>query len=136
MRTTNKLFKEQVQKDILNGLLDEQELKNGYDIETTEESLVPSQLSIVVNEFNSWYGEYEQKRISNKYEAFQDWLMGLPSCLNIDFSHHDISKTLEKWYTNAGMIYKEREGHEETDWYLHLITREFSTLCKKHNISF
>ena len=123
MNTTNKVFFMQVQEHIIDALCEDY-------FEST-----PERLQATVNAFHNWYGAYEQKRTPSKYKAFKEWLMGLPSEINIEYRHFAISEILEKWFTSVGMEYKERDGSIECEYYLHLVTREFLKVCKKHNIT-
>jgi hypothetical protein len=136
MRTTNKLFKDQVQNHIKNGLLDEQGLKSGYGIETNEDNLLKNQLSIVSKEFNSWYGRHEQKMHPNRQEAFTNWLDGLPSCMSTEFEYHNVHKTMKNWFENTGMDYKHNDPNtDEYVLYKNLVYRELKTLANKNNIN-
>jgi len=123
MRTTNKLFKQLVQAHVLN------EVVYNEEVETHKEDL-----QNVVDEFISWYTPYEQKRTPNKYEAFKDYSMGLPSNFNILFTHYDINLKLKEWFEKCGESYKQPK--DETSLYLHLITRELIKLCKRYNVKF
>jgi hypothetical protein len=122
MRTTNKAFKVQVQEHILNILSEDY-------FETT-----PERLQHVVDSFNDWYSPYEQKIQPNRYKAYADWFMGLPSVISVEFRHFAISDILKEWFTNCGMPYIEKDGDIETTYYLHLVTREFYALCQKNKI--
>lgn len=124
MRTTNKAFKTLVQEHIIERLSDDQFTELHF------------QLNEVVESFYNWYCKNEQKRTPNKYTAFQEWLMGLPSCINIEFMNYEIMMTLKGWFETVGDVYKERDSEKEVALYLHLVTREFEVLCKKHNIKF
>lgn len=125
MRTTNKEFKVQVQEHITNGALSEE---HG---ETIQE-----QLQAVVSEFTSWYSPYEQKRTPNKYEAFKEFMLGLPSCFNIEYYYDQISNTLRTWFEACGETYEEKPKDEEAKLYYHLVTREFERLCKLNGVAF
>lgn len=124
MKTTNKEFYSQVQTHILESL----------DYETS--SNVKSALENVVSEFDNYYSNYEQKMQPNKAAAFKDFLMGLPSCLSIEYTNHMIFETLKEWFEHVGDTYKERTSDKEVDLYLHLIYREFCKLCTLHNVQF
>lgn len=123
MRTTNKEFFVQVQEHIIDALCEDY-------FET-----VPERLQATVKGFHNWYGEYERKANPNQYTAFQHWLIALPSEISIEYRHFAISDLLKAWFTNVGMDYKERDGDIETNYYLHLVTREFYKLCRQQNIS-
>lgn len=120
MRTTNKQFVELVRAHVIEHLSDE---------ETTE---VSGQLQNTMNEFKSWYSSYEQKRTPNMQTAFKDFLLGLPSCLTVEFTYHNISLTLKAWFEACGEEYREKECSIESDLYYHLVVREFFKLYEKH----
>lgn len=124
MRTTNKEFKAQVQEHILDIL------------STDETEVVSEQLSNVVEGFKNWYCQYNKKRIPNGSEAFKDWMLGLPSSLNIEYQYYTISQTLKKWFETCGATYIERDSDAEATLYYHLVTREFETLCEKNDVKF
>ena len=124
MRTTKREFKQQVQEHIIERL--------GTDYYTE----LKDQLQDTVTQFNDWWGDYEQKHQPNKHEAFKDWLLGLPSQLNIEYCDYNISSSLREWFRNCGEEYKEQGITKERIWYMHLITREFATLCKKNGVEF
>lgn len=121
MKTTKKEFKEQVQKHILESLSED------YGSNPKE------QLEAVTKGFQNWYSPYEKMNL-NKQEAFTQWLQGLPSELNTEFTYHGINKTLASWFENVGEPYKDRDGDKEAQQYYHLVYREFNTLLKKEGV--
>jgi hypothetical protein len=132
--TTKKVFKGFVQEHVMNIMLDEAEIESGYDIQTTEENLVTTQLQIVIDEFKNWYSPYEQKQTPNRYEAFKSWILGLPSCFSVQYEYYPIHQTMKGWFENCGETYKGEPGSKESDLYYYLTTREFEVLCKKHGV--
>ncbi len=124
MKTTNKAFKEMVQDHILECLSDDY-TSNVYE-----------QLENTVEEFKNWYSPYEQHRTPNKFEAFTEFLMGLPSVLSVEYEYYTIGKTLEKWFTDCGENYIEKPSEKESSLYYHLIVREFETLCNRYGVKF
>lgn len=124
MKTTNKLFKTQVQKHIIEGLSEDQHTE------------LDQQLQDAVKGFNNWYGPHEQKRTPNRQKAFQEWLMCLPSELNTEFTNYEINQTLKGWFENVGEGYKERDSDKASDLYTALVYREFNTLCKQNGVKF
>lgn len=124
MKTTKKEFKEQVQQHILECLSTD---------ETTNQK---EQLERVIKEFMNWYSPYEKKRTPNRQQAFSEFLMCLPSCLSVEYEHHNIYHTLKSWYENCGATYKEQDTTKESQLYHNLIYREFNTLIKKNGLEF
>lgn len=129
MRTTNKEFKAQVQGHIINEVLDEE-----YGTTTAE------QLQAVIDGFTKWYGKFERKAYPSVYDGFKNWMLALPSQVNIEFEDYKIHETLKGWFEACGEPYKEMAKNEdlaterERNTYYHLVTREFDTLCKKHGV--
>jgi hypothetical protein len=125
MRTTKKEFKNQVQEHIFNILGHNDEADREYTLQEVAENFQSEKYS----------SPYERK--FNKQDAFIDWMKGLPSSLNVEYTNYGIHNTLKAWYENAGGQYDEKKLQtDESDWYFHLVTREFSDLCKKNNIKF
>jgi hypothetical protein len=124
MRTTTKAFKDQVQKHILSGL------------STDETEDVKQQLQNTVDGFKNWYTLYEQKITPNRYDAFKEWLLGLPSQMSIEYTYYNIFQTLKTWFENCGAVYEEKDSDVEAPLYYHLVVREFMTLCKKNGVEF
>lgn len=121
VRTTNKDFKMQVQRHILERLNDE---------ETTD---TKKQLKNVISEFENYSKDL---KFHNTQDAFTSFLQCLPSCLSVEFEYHKIYKNLKEWFENCGEVYEEREPEEEAELYYYLIFREFKNLCKNYNVDF
>ena len=120
--TTRNVFKNQVRKHIEEILNDEH---------TTD---LKEQLQNTVDSFYNWYSGYEQKRNPNIWDAMHSWFMGLPSAINVEYRHFEISNILKQWIEKSWEFYKETDGQKEQKVYLFLITREFSAMCKLHNV--
>lgn len=115
MKTTNKLFKSQVQEHILNNMSED--------------------FGNVIKDFQSYYHPTTQKLIPNRQEAFTSWLQGLPSTLDVEYTNHGIHETLKTWFENVGETYKDRDSDKEAQLYYNLVYREFNTLLKKNDLS-
>lgn len=124
MRTTKKEFKTKVQEHILEGLSTDMS-------EDTKE-----QLQNVVSEFKGWYSPYAQKHTPNRQEAFTEFLTGLPSGLNTEFTYYGISNTLKNWYESCGAEYKEATPDKEAKLYYGLVYRELRNLTKRNGVDF
>jgi hypothetical protein len=125
MKTTNKLFKTQVQEHILNILGHNDEADRPYTLQEVAENFLNEKYS----------SPYERK--FSKENMFKEWLGGLPSSLNVEYMNEDIHNTLKSWYENVGDQYDPKKLQtDEWNWYTHLVTREFKTLCTKNNIKF
>lgn len=133
MKTTTKQFKQKVQQYITD------RLGNTWD-ETTqsenENATTAEKLQNVVAEFNRWYCPYEHRRNPNRGEAFADFLQGLPSCINTEFTYYDQRQTLREWHEQTEAEAEAYTDEQITRNYYYLIYREFCNLCKIHNIKF
>jgi hypothetical protein len=128
-RTTNKIFKELVRNHII-------ECLDASNYDNTIES-IKDKLQLVVDCFyTEFYYEQNKKRIPNKFLAFQSYLLGLPSCFNIEFEYYHINKMLSYWFTELNGSYNEMESEKEAELYYHLIIREFNVLCKQYKVEF
>ncbi len=123
MRTTNKQFKGLVQSHVIACLNEE------YG------STIKEQLQAVVDSFKDWYSDYEQKMTPNRWDAFKEFMLGLPSTFNIEFEYSTIYETLKFWWEQCGEEYREQSADKEANLYYHLVTREFNTLCRKEGIT-
>lgn len=121
MRTTNKDFKKQVQRHILEHLNDE---------ETTD---TKKQIRNVISEFENYS---KGLKFHNIQDAFISFLQCLPSCLSVEFEYYEINKNLKEWFRNCGETYQEREPEEEANLYYYLIFRELKSLCKIYKVDF
>lgn len=124
LKSNSKIFKTKVQEYIIKRL----------DTDYTND--LKEQLENTVSGFYDWYQGYEVKRIPNKYKAFGDWLSGLPSQLNIEFSYYDCRNTLKEWFEQNEKESQKYDDNRVWENYLYFITREFESLCKKNNIEF
>jgi len=113
-----KEFRTQVQQhiaDILDG------------IGTTEEKLL-----IAVDSFKH-YLKNGYHRQPNIQEAFIDWIQGLPSELDVEYTTHGQHELLKQWFETSGQEWKERKDTDTLYW--NLIAREFRKMCEKYGYS-
>lgn len=100
-----------------------------YDLEGQEVKTDAQKIAFIYNTFKSEKG-YDIDRIG-EYKAFTDWIMGLPTCFNIDFTNYDIIKIAKKW----GSLPKDSTAKEEQkiiDNWFNLITVKFFQLVRKY----
>lgn len=124
MRTTNKNFVQQVQNHIIDRLNDEYH------------ATVQEQLQNVVNEFNAYDSAYERRKFPNKQDNLINWLSGLPTCIHMEYTHHNVYVSLKEWFENCGAEYEEQEDHIEWDLYRKLFSRELMKLFSMYDIKF
>ena len=78
-------------------------LLDAIDLEGRNLDYVPlhdfEKLQEICNIFKSeyWYEENQRYYKNNMYLSFANWLMGLPSCFNIDFENYKILEIAEAW---------------------------------------
>jgi hypothetical protein len=122
IRTNSKVFKEQVQEHILDNLSEDYH----------DSDHVADRLADVWNEFKSWkHGQ----RIANEQEAFGQFIDGLPSVINTEYTHHGIHNTMKEWFENCGAAYKYDEPHEsEYNLYKNLVYMNLQDLSKKYGV--
>lgn len=89
----------------------------------------------VYNAFKSEYG-FNIKRYG-EYNAFKEWLQGLPSALSVDFCHNEVNTIVEYWtYGNLTIKPRKTKYSDTETWnfFLHLITREFFAMLRVKTI--
>lgn len=102
------------------------------DTDYTED--LKDRLKAVIEEFSSWYGPYEKRRIPNRQAAFTDWLMGLPSCLSADYTYYAQRQLLKNWLHETDQEANKYKDEEVTRLFYALIYREFVALCRENKI--
>jgi len=98
----------------------------------TEKMTIPEKLQFVLNTFRN-EKRYEIVRIG-EYEAFKDWLMGLPSSINIDYMNYKIIQLTKLWKLIPDNATEKQEKKILTNWF-NFITMKFFMLCKKHKVN-
>lgn len=78
--------KAMIRKYVLNSL--------SFDIESGSEQ---DQIKELKNRFESeyWYDSNKKRYQNDKVQGLKNWLQGLPSGVNIDFTYYDIEKRLK-----------------------------------------
>ena len=133
MKTTTKIFKTKVQNHIIKRLGypwdDENDREN-------ENATIKERLQNVIDNFNSYYNDYERRRTPNQQTAFIDFLLGLPECLSIEYIYYNIRQTLREWHEQTEAEAEKYTDDQAAAAYYWLIYREFCTLCKQNKIDF
>jgi hypothetical protein len=112
----------------------------GYDLAKMPETEA-EKLQFVANCFLSEYCfPNNLKRYGTYQNTFANWLMGLPSCINIDFEHYKILEIGEKWGSFEGFQpgtkkYEKRENQILENWF-NLIAGNTLQLFSKHKINY
>jgi len=94
----------------------------GYDL-TTEPQTDDEKLSFVADCFKKEYlFPANLKRYGSYQAVFANWLMGLPSCINIDFENYRILEIGKEWGSFEGFEpgtkkYEKRENQILQNWF-------------------
>ncbi len=103
---------------------------SGYDKELTTDV---EKLQFVCDCFRSEYGWHIEQ--VGKYNAFHEWLMGLPSSINIDFENYRIIEIVKEW-SSIPVNATERQEQKILDNWFNFITCKFAVLCKRNKVEF
>lgn len=76
--------------------------------------------------FVSEYG-YNIRRMG-EYNAFKEWLCGVPSALTVDFSYYDARQIVRGWLDQTEEESARFDDVKVWEQFLHLIAREFFAL--------
>jgi len=84
-----------VNEYILNCIPDATEIKSSWGIDVTTDK---ERLNFVFDCYQLEYNYEQNKKIyPNNQARFANWLMGLPSAINVDFENYTISEIGKKW---------------------------------------
>ena len=127
MKTTDK--NHPVFAYLLNAVPTTEEIKNGWDktAETTAD-----RLQFVLGCFRAEKG-YEIARIGEQ-KAFNDWLMGLPSAINVDFENYRILEIAREWGSLPQYAKPWQENKILNNWF-NFITVKFFQLCRYNKVN-
>ena len=118
---------------ILDIVINAEDVKSEYskEIENTE----AARLAFVVECFNQefWY-ENNRRRYGNHVRGFSEWLMGLPSVINIDYTHYSILRIAVEWGSLQEGATERQEDKIIDNWF-NFIANKFFQLCRKHKVS-
>jgi len=88
-------------------------------------------LSFFYNCFKDEYS-WNIERLGS-YQAFKEWLQGLPAAINIVFTNYDIIKLAEKW-KSLSEEYTDKQAEKIIGNWFNLITAKSFQLFRKHHI--
>lgn len=133
LKSNSKLFKNKVQNYILD-CIDVEEIDNP----TIQEKLQYIADCFEIEKFNPYKEQYKKlwNVGVNKQALFIDWLQGLPSSINLDFSTYDIKQLLINWYEESEEQAEKYNNVEIDKQFYTLIYNNFVDLCKQNNIKF
>lgn len=122
-----KQTKEQFNEYILKAIYTDEYKAYNVDVEPVTDK---ERLQFLYNTFNKEF-KYRIKQIG-QYNAFKEWLQGLPSVFNIDFMNHEILTLTEKIY-NCTLTEKEQEKILN-NWFNFITVKTFK-LFEKYSIN-
>ena len=91
-----------------------------------------TKLAYVMSRFKTEY-DHEIKR-KGVHKAFTDWLMGLPSCFNIDFENYKILEIAQLWGSLPEKATEAQEDKIIANWF-NFITVKFFQICNRNKVS-
>ena len=105
-----------------------------YEIEAKTDA---EKLAFVLDCFNKEVNhEYNKKRIPNLQARFADYLMGLPSVINIDgFVNYKILEIAKKWESIPENATEKQEDKILSNWF-NFISGKFFQLCNKNKVDY
>lgn len=104
---------------------------SGYGREFTSDT---EKLQFVADCFKSEYAYPENiRQYGNYQETFRQWLMGLPSCFNVDFEYSRIIEIAKNWGSIPQNATERQEDKICENWF-NLIACKTFQLMKKHKV--
>lgn len=120
--------------------LREQYILNAIDSEVYEVKIIDNnerdKIKFIINTFKQEYGYTQNiQRYGSYQKTFENWMMGLPSCLNIDYEYHKIIQIAKQW----GCIPQDASTKQEdkicANWFGY-IYMGFKKLMDKHGLTY
>lgn len=103
----------------------------GYDIVTNTDV---EKLQFLADTFQSEYASKENLRYYKSYQnMFANWLMGLPSCFNIEFRNYYIIEIAKQWNSIPMDATEKQEDKIISNWFL-FIANHTEQLCRANKI--
>lgn len=103
----------------------------GYEVTTnTDQEKIQFVLTTFISEQS-----YNIDYYGNIQTAFTNWLMGLPSCVNIDFENYQIIELAKNWGSIPQNATEAQEDKIINNWF-NFITNKFFQLAKKNKVTF
>lgn len=75
------------------------------------------------------------KRYGSYQETLRQWIMGLPSCFNVDFENYRIIEIAKEWHSIPDNATDKQEDKILDNWF-NFIAAKTMQLFSKHNIHF
>ena len=91
-------------------------------------------LQFLADTFKSEYCYPQNLKYYGSYsKTFENWLMGLPSCFNVDFSNYDIIRIAKEWESLPLNATEKQEDKIIENWFKFITNKTFQ-LMKKYNV--
>lgn len=100
-----------------------------YDLEGQKVKTDAQKIAFVYNVFKREKG-YDIDRVG-EHQAFINWIMGLPTCFNIDFENYKILQLAKLWGSIPENATERQEDKILANWW-NFITIKFFQLVKKY----
>jgi hypothetical protein len=126
MKTTN--AKHPVFEYILNAI--DKNAQQDYNL-PYEPTTIHEKLQFVLDTFRKEY-DHEIKR-RGEYSAFTEWLMGLPTAINIDYTYFDILRLAVEWGSISEDATEKQQENMTNNWF-NFIMVKFFQLCRKYDV--
>ena len=101
-----------------------------YNLDGQEVKTDAQKIAFVYNTFKNEKGWHIDR--VGEYQAFIDWLQGLPSCLNIDYENYKILELAKLWGSIPDNATEKQEDKILANWW-NLIAVKFFQLVRKYN---
>lgn len=96
----------------------------------------PERLKEVLRRFKSEYCYPENlKRYGSIQNTFKNWLMGLPSAINVDFENYKILQLAVKWGGIPENATEKQQDKILENWF-NFISVKFFQLCRFNKVDF
>jgi hypothetical protein len=124
--------KTKLKKECFKYILDSIDL-SGYDLNPQNQE---EKVKFVYEIFKSEYSYQIKKYGTNEVRAFTEYLMGLPSCINIDFENYKIIKIAKIWGSISENATYWQEEYILNNWFNFISNNFFHLLKKVENKTF
>ena len=91
-------------------------------------------LQFLADTFKSEYCFTENLKYYGSYsKTFENWLMGLPSCFNVDFENYEVLRIAKIWGSIPENATEKQEDKILGNWFSFIANKTFQ-LMKRHNV--
>ena len=124
LSTTSKVVKAKIQNYIL-------ECIDGESYQDTPPQTDEEKIKFLIDTYRNEYVFKNNLVYDKTYQnMFVNWVMGLPSCFNVEYRNYAILELVESW---SGYVPTKKKESATIENFRYLIFRELITLAKKYN---